>query len=803
MIRISLQVLCAVLFLTVVGETQTIVTPESTAWHDGGFHIDAKGVVGRSTIVLGQPNMLSSQAMPLGNGRLGVALWSANGLTVQLNRIDTLPNRLSPGQLSIPGLAKLTQAPDYSGKLDLYNGEFVEQGGGMTATAYVQPDADQLIIDVTGADPHHPQTVELSLWPPRNPKASVSGKTGILAESWLDNIDPGASGRRFGSLSALSAEGRNVSVSVKDQHTILLSVLPNPDGDFRVLIAGPHYEGREAVQQIAQQTLAHSDAATHKLWWNRFWQHAGLIKVSSPDGAGDYMQNLRDIYLFTAAAESGTEIPGSQAGIADLFSAVRDTHFWDPAAFWHWNLRMQIAANLGAGLPELNSSYFNLYRENLANIEAWTKQHMAGRPGICVPETMRFNGVGIEFERFPGSTEPTIGLNCDSGKPYYNARTISTGAEISFWAWQQYLQTSDLAFLRLNYPLLRASTRFLLAYEQSGPDGLRHTTPSNSHETQWDVIDPTTDLLARHTLYTETIAAAKLLNEDAALVSTLQAELKVIPELPRTEEEHPKTLLPPSADSQGHDVIAVSYLPTAESHNVENIGLEPVWPYGLIGDDSPETDLARRTYFHRPNPTNQDWSSDPIQAARLGLGTEVSSTLVKLTETYQAYVNGLASWGGNSGEFYSEQSAVVATALQEALVQDFDGVIRIAPAIPPGWDLEGTVFVRGKTKVHVQVKSGVVTTAGIEAGSTQSLTLRNPWPGVFFDITDAATGAKLVRSSSKAEVTFSTLSGHSYIIDKSSQSVHKPRFAVITGESPTRSKKLGSRQIGLDPRHAQ
>ena len=110
------------------------------------------------------------------------------------------------------------------------------------------------------------------------------------------------------------------------------------------------------------------------------------------------MENLRNIYLYVAAVEKGVEYPGSQAGIADMISAARDEHRWDPSAFWHWNLRMQIAANIGAGLTELNEPYFNLYRENLANIENWTKEHMKGLPGVCVPETMRFNGPGIEYE---------------------------------------------------------------------------------------------------------------------------------------------------------------------------------------------------------------------------------------------------------------------------------------------------------------------------------------------------------------------------------------------------------------------
>jgi alpha-L-fucosidase 2 len=90
-----------------------------------------------------------------------------------------------------------------------------------------------------------------------------------------------------------------------------------------------------------------------------------------------------------------------------------------------------------------------------------------------------------------------------------------------------------------------------------------------------------------------------------------------------------------------------------------------------------------------------------------------------------------------------EQAAVTATALQESLVQDYDGLIRIAPATPPGWDFARTVFVRGNTKVDVETDAGVVTTAVIETGSKERVRLRNPWPGEAFNVTDANSGITL------------------------------------------------------------
>ena len=768
----------------------------TSGWRDGKFNIDVAGVIGRSDIYLGQPNVHANQAMPLGNGRLGVAVWAENGFTAQLNRVDTLPYRYSPGQVTIPGLSTLTSAKDYSARLNLYNGAFEERGGGMTATVYVQPTTDTLVVDVAGANPQTPQTAQLKLWAPRTPQAKAEGNTGMLWQSWTDNHDPGASGRTFGSLSAISAQGRNVSVSVTDPLTITVTITPDSNGHFRIMAAAPHYDGKEDARALASRMFHNISQASHQAWWNAFWHRAGVIKISSPDRAGEYMENLRNLYLFFAAASSAGEYPGSQAGLADMFSSVRDVHHWDPAAFWHWNLRMQVAANLGAGVPELNAPYFRLYRENLKSIENWTLQHMAGRPGVCVPETMRFNGPGIEYEAGWGGS-PVTGLNCDAGsKPYYNARTLSTGAEVSLWIWQQYLATNDLQFLAENYPVMAASARFLLAYQKQGTDALEHTSPSNAHETQWDTLDPTTDLAARMALYPATIEAAKKLGRDAPLVAKLQAALPRIPPLPRTQHSGTLSLLPPSA-GRGEDVIAPSYVPGATNHNFENIGLEPVWPYNVVADTSPLFPLAKRTYAYRPYPTNQDWSFDPIQAARLGLGSEVSATLIKLTERYQTFVNGFANWGGKEGEFYIEQTGVVATALQEALVQDYDGLIRIAPAIPPGWDFDGVCSVRANGKVYVQVRGGVPVTVAIQAGSAQQLSIRNPWLGRQVDVISQMSGQKIKGRVIGPVITFPASAGTVYLITRSSSSATHPAFAPVSGVPASSIKRLGPVQIGL------
>jgi hypothetical protein len=395
-------------------------------------------------------------------------------------------------------------------------------------------------------------------------------------------------------------------------------------------------------------------------------------------------------------------------------------------------------------------------------------------------------------------------------RPYFNARTLSTGAEVSLWIWQQYLATNDRKFLADNYPVIAASARFLVAYQKPGPDGMLHTNPSNAHETQWDVTDPTTDIAAAMALYPVTIQAAKMMGKDADLIKELQDALPKIPPFPRTQLSRPFTLLPPSADAQGADLIAESYLPDAQNHNGENIGLEPIWPYDLIGDTSPLFDLAKRTYQHRLSQRGGAWSFDPIQAARLGMGDEVGAALLRSTESSARCINGFTgceSRGAGAGtavappaddrsmEFYVEQSGVAADALQESLVQDYDGLIRIAPAIPTAWNFDGSVYLRGKTKVDVQERQGVPTTVVIESGIAQPIKLRNPWPGEAVDVIAGKT--KVIDAAAGKEITFRALAGVNYLVERRDMPAASQKFQAISGTAATSPKKLGPVQLGL------
>lgn len=746
------------------------------------------GDVARSDIAIGQPNVLAGQAMGLGNGELGAAFWSANGLTVQLNRIDTLPYRRSPGQVVLPDLKIMTADRNFHGRVRLYDGVLEESGGGVVMHAWVDRDADRVVIDLTGLPSTSPQRIQLRLWEPRSPKAVVDGDDAFLAETWRDDQLPGASGLSFGSLAGIHVIGGQAHAAVLDVRTVEVTALPDAGGHLRVIIVAPAFDGSRPAQDVIRKTLSVAIDPMHtQQWWHVYWQRAYGIQATSEDGVARYAETLRTLYLFAAAAHAGGRLPGAQAGIADLFSSTKDDHLWDPSAYWFWNTRMQVAANLAAGVPELNTSVFALYRNNLDAIHAWTRLHAGGRPGLCVPETMRFNGKGVEYESDRFRPFVIITHSCDlAWTPTSNARTLSTGAEIGLWVWRTYLQTGDRGFLVHNYPLMADAARFLLAYQKQRADGLLHTSPSNAHETQMDVTDPATDIAAIRALYPATAAAARALNVDADFAQQLLRALDKTPTLPM--------MLSSTEGDPNSQILAASYDVHAPYRNGENIGLEPVWPYGVVGLDSPLFPIAQKTFMHRPFKYAATWSYDPVQAAYLGLGAEAAKAIFEGVQQYQVYPNGMAALLHDvPNEFYLEQAAVTALALSDMLaIQDADGLVRIGPAIPPGWTMHGTVALQHGASVEVAAVDGQLVSFTLRGAAQTPLKLMTPWGDARLQVWRDDKLQETI-ATQQGRFTYQPSSEHTYRFNESNPTP-PPAF-----DSPAEAtvKSLGRASIGL------
>ncbi|HZC26979.1 MAG TPA: hypothetical protein VE287_08135, partial [Actinopolymorphaceae bacterium] len=284
-----------------------------------------------------------------------------------------------------------------------------------------------------------------------------------------------------------------------------------------------------------------------------------------------------------------------------------------------------------------------------------------------------------------------------------------------------------------------------------------------------------------------------------------------IPPYPRTDDATRTKLLNPdytqaetqAADATGTDMIAISYQPTASRQNDENIELEPLWPWDQVSDqDANLFALEQRSYTNRPNKGGNDWSYDAVDAARLEQPSQVESDLISLTETHQVYDNGLADIGSTVGyQPYMEQSAGVAAAVDEALAQDYDGIIRFAPAWPSDWNGSGTVYIQHGDKVDVQVENGQLVTAAIQAATSGQLTVKSPWPGQPVQVVSGSGAHQVIaRTSTNDTFTFQAQAGQSYLVEQVSAPTTTLPYQPVTGTAATTDKHLGGKvQIGLDP----
>jgi hypothetical protein len=790
---------------------------ETTAWNfaSGGFEVDAGKVVSRSDLVYGQAPMLNTQAVPLGNGTLGAAVWADHGFTAQLNRGDTFPGLKSPGHLIIPGLAAMTQAGDYAGRLRLYDGQFVQSGGGMTATTYVRSDTDQLVVEVTGANSTVDQTVELNLWAGRSPATYASGAVAALGESWVDTIgnDPSPyrndqSGKTFGSLAAVTADGQSVSAALVDADSVKLTVRPRTDGSFRVVVGAPSYNGATlataATDAVAGATgTATQLAASHLAWWHALWDRVSPMKVTSSSGEGEYLENLRALSLYTTAATERADLPATHGGVANRLSAFKDFQPWFASHYWHFNMRQQVAQNLGANLADFNAPYFNLYTSTHAFRETETARWMPGMEGICVPETMRFNGTGLSL-----FTEPDTSEACKTPPAPasgWTSRILSSGPEVAYNMWLQSLYTNQ-ALAPEFYDFLADVCRFYLTrLDPVDGQGKRHLTHVNAFENQWDTNDPATDLAAMKRLF-PLVAALAEDKGDTALAGDLRAAIPQIPDF-RQVTRGGKAVIAWSATDQS-------------SRNYQNPDLEPIWPWSLFGDDST---LAQDTFAQRVYPMYYDWSMEPTQAARLGRPDDVQTSLINGVKSFQHFSNGLTNYGPSVATppaFYSEFGPVVSSGLQEALVSYYEKgapqldasgdlvpavkVLRVRSGWPANWDVDGGVQILGGHKVSVQVRNNVTQYVGIEAASTvtadnDEIVVANPWPGQQIRAVDGRTGAVVVAATSADTITIALASAGSVVVERTSAPVSGMTFAAVTGTQATAAKHLGTRMLGLDP----
>jgi hypothetical protein len=216
--------------------------------------------------------------------------------------------------------------------------------------------------------------------------------------------------------------------------------------------------------------------------------------------------------------------------------------------------------------------------------------------------------------------------------------------------------------------------------------------------------------------------------------------------------------------------------------------IAPVFPAGVIGlahRDSelfqaavtqlrlhPKAEVADPTPLCKPaSMTGEEgigcmgWCPYPIALARLGLAEELASELINSVSTYQFYPQGFGHygpyfvfkrdqefrWNQNQARdassplpddqaprfpfptwpfrhFDNETMPIVACAINEMLIQSYDGTIRICPSVPSAWNVRFDLAAAGGFRVSAEHKSGRILFVSLGSRLGGPCRILHPWP---------------------------------------------------------------------------
>ncbi len=189
----------------------------------------------------------------------------------------------------------------------------------------------------------------------------------------------------------------------------------------------------------------------------------------------------------------------------------------------------------------------------------------------------------------------------------------------------------------------------------------------------------------------------------------------------------------------------------------------PVFPSGVIGlgQKGSEQFQEMKTTALLYGSEVTGWDPVPIVLARLGLTEELKTGLGRFPSRWQIYCNGWGHWGlegevnKDAGSFFRtntvrdvnseekfqlpmwpfrhmsmESMSVLATAMNESLLQSYDGVLRVFPAAQNG---RFTLHAQGGFVVSAEKVSGEVQWICIQSLHGKPCKLQLPWDGAVFN----------------------------------------------------------------------
>ena len=511
-----------------------------------------------------------------------------------------------------------------------------------------------------------------------------------------------------------------------------------------------------AVSEKGLPQFLEANKAVWKSIWNR----------SFVDYGDDYLNNLWYLTMYYANASQGGKYPGRFNN--GLWGWSRDVQNWN--FYFHWNQQQLCWPLNAAGFHELVNPYLDFRFNSLPQAKKDAKEYF-NSDGAFISDVTERRGYNSSGEKI--NHTPIAEIALDFWRQY------------QYTCDKQFLKEKALPFIVeaarfYESILVKENDGLYHAKEGTGyegwiklKDGLTELVYAQAlFSTALEAIKVAGAKLPEATRWKEILdhlAPMPVLKTDETTIGRDGSGYKLNRGFFKGEASPTNEILAAGWGIKENKMLTV-FDPV--EYSAINYGLKlldgifpsvpssPVFPSGVIGlaqQGSVLFDQMKTTALLYGS-EGTGWDPVPIVLARLGLSKELAIDLGRFPGRWQIYCNGWGHWGleGEINKDYEwffrtntvrdvnskdkfplpmwpfrhmsmEAMSVFATAINESLLQSYDGTLRIFPAFPSDKTGRFTLHAEGGFVVSSEIKSGIVQWVCIKSLSGNLCKLQLPW----------------------------------------------------------------------------
>jgi alpha-L-fucosidase 2 len=520
--------------------------------------------------------------------------------------------------------------------------------------------------------------------------------------------------------------------------------------------------------------------------WKSIWNRSMM------DYGDDYLNNLWYLTIFYANASQGGKYPGRFNN--GIWSWSRDVQNWN--FYFHWNQQQLSWPLNAAGFHDLINPYLDFRFKSLPQAKKDAKEYFNSN-GAFISDVTERRGYNSSGEKINHTPIAEIALDFWRQYQYTGDKKFLSEKALPFM-----LEAARF----YETILVKESDGRYHATEGSGyegwiklKDGLTELT--YAHTLFSSVLDALKAAginlpeAAKWKEITEHLAPLPILKTDEETIKGTETGYQLNRGFFKGETVPTNEILAAGWGIKEQKMLT-TYFPvgksdTIRSRNYPNNGLKlldgifpsvpssPVFPSGLVGLAQKDSLVFKqiKTSMLLYGPEITGWDPVSIVMARLGLSKELALDLERFPGRWQIYCNGWGHWGleeevnKDAAWFFRtntvkdvdpkskdekfplpmwpfrhmsmEAMSVLATAMNESLLQSYDGILRVFPAFPDNKNGRFTLHAKGGFIVSSEIKSGKTQWIAIRSLLGNPFKLVLPWQKGMAQSSLRKTGQKL------------------------------------------------------------